>query len=287
MPFDPKRIPTDLIDNLKKGNSALYVGSGLSIKAGLPSWATLMTELIEEVKKLPYDMTAQISDYEIMKKDPNKFLSLAQDLKSALGDKMYNEYLEKRFGNDSLSPTEDHKTITNIPFAFIITTNYDQLIEKAFAFNKHHYPAVLTHISSRDIAYKLWNNQFFILKAHGDVVIRKDEIIMTERDYREILFKSQGFQTVLQVMFSTKSIVFVGTSFTDPDFILLMRYLHTAYDGGGPTHYILINENEVLDVEAKRNMEDFNLHSIKYNPENDREQVGQFLTALKDSVSVV
>ena len=285
MAFDTTRVPVDLIKHLTNGNCSLYVGAGLSQSSGLPNWEGLLKELIDEVKKLPYDTAQQVNDYAKMITDSNKFLMLASDLKSTLA-KNFFEYLEKRFADQKLIPNNNHILLTDIPFEFIITTNYDQLIEKAYAFNKHILHPVLTHSSSRDIAYKIWNKEFFILKAHGDINIRKDEIVMTEKDYRDILFKNPGFQSALQVMFSTKSILFVGTSFTDPDFILLMRYLHSAYHGGGPTHYILINENAILDTEAKRNMEDFNLHSIKFNPENDREQITQFLEYLKANTTM-
>jgi SIR2-like domain len=282
MAFDIKLIPEILLSNLKNKNCSVFVGAGLSIKSGLPSWKVLLEELIAEVEKLPYDTTKQRSDYLEMIKDSNKYLMLASDIKSSLAKNFY-DYLERRFADKALAPNINHNLISEIPFQFIITTNYDQLIEKAYAFNKQILHPVLTPSNSRDIAYKIWNNEFFILKAHGDISIRKDEIVMTEQDYREILFKNPGFQSALQVLFSTKSILFVGTSFSDPDFILLMRYLHSAYHGGGPTHYILVNENEIFDVEARRNMEDFNLHTIKYNPENDFEQITQFLEYLKNA----
>ncbi len=279
MAFDKNNIPEELITHLKKDNCSLFVGAGLSVASGLPTWEIMLGELIHEMGKLPFDTDSQKKDYEKMMKDPNKYLMIAEDLKGTLG-KSFNEYLERRFGDSKLKPNVNHEIIAQINFQFIITTNYDQLLEKAFAFTTHYLPAVLTNTSSRDIAYKIWNKEFFIVKAHGDVNIRKDEIVMTEKDYREIMFKNPGFQSALQVMFSTKSILFVGTSFSDPDFILIMRYLHTAYHGGGPTHYILTNQNDVLDVEAKRYMSDFNLHSIKFDPKKDYEEITEFLSIL-------
>jgi hypothetical protein len=280
MAFDIKSIPEELKKHLAGDNCALFVGAGLSIASGLPTWAKMLKELIEEMKKLPFDTKAQVSDYEKMISNPNKYLLIAEDLKSNLG-KHFNEYLERRFADPKVNPNANHNLIAATKYQFIITTNYDKLIEKAFAFTSQLFPAVLTNTSSRDIAYKLWNKEFFIVKAHGDVTIRKDEIVMTERDYREIMFRNSGFQSAMQVMFSTKSIIFVGSSFTDPDFILLMRYLHSAYHGGGPTHYILIDDSEILDVEAKRYMADFNLHSIKYKAANNYIEITEFLTELQ------
>jgi hypothetical protein len=281
MPFDKKNIPDELVTHLQKNNCSLFVGAGLSIGSGLPTWANMLKELIGEVKKLPYDTSAQVGDYVKMLADPHKYLMIAEDLKTMLG-KSFFDYLAKRFGDPSLNPNANHNLIAQTNFRFIITTNYDQLLEKAFAFTSKIFPAVLTNTSSKDIAYKIWNSEFFIVKAHGDVNINKEKIVMTERDYREIMFSNPGFQSALQVMFSTKSILFVGTSFTDPDFMLLIRYLHTAYHGGGPTHYILINQDDILDTEAKRYMADFNIHTIRYNAKGGYEEITQFLQIIKD-----
>lgn len=284
MPFDPTRIPDDIVTSFKEGKCSIFIGAGLSISSGLPSWKGLLEELIAEVVKLPYDTTTHVEEYNKLINDPAKYLLIAQDIKNTLG-KLYFDLLQKIFTNPTLKPSPNHKLIADLPSKFIITTNYDNLIEKAYVVKLSDIPVTLTFTQSKEIAYKLWNKEFFILKAHGDARINKNEVIMTERDYRDILFNSAGFQSALQVMFSTSTILFIGSSFSDPDFILLMRYLHTAYHGGGPTHYILMNENDILDVEARRYMEDFNLHTIRYNPENNYEQITQFLELLNAGVA--
>lgn len=285
MAFEKNNIPKDLIERLKNGDCALFVGAGLSIPCGLPSWGGLLRELIDEVKKLPFETKEQVADYEKMIEDSNKYLTLASDLKEILGPKFF-DYVKKRFTDGSLRPNQNHDLVVKLPFKFVITTNYDQLIDQTYAFTYRQLPAILTYSMSRDIAYKIWNNEYFILKAHGDININSEGIVMTENDYREIIYRNPGFQSALQVLFSTKSILFLGTSFSDIDFILLMRFLHTSYHGGGPTHYILVNETEVLNTEAKRYLHDFKLHTIKYNPENNREQITQFLELLIEEVSV-
>jgi len=284
MAFDTNLIPNQLVADIKSGKTALFVGSGLSVEAGLPTWKGLLLELIEEVKKLPYDTTKIVEDYVKLINDPSKYLILAQDLKYNLLSG-FPDIMERRFNDATLRPAPIHISLLKIPFSYVITTNYDRLLEKAYVRLTGEIPATLTQSNSRDIAYKIWNKEFFILKAHGDITVRKDELIMTESDYRDILFKNPGFQSALQVMFSSKSILFIGTSFTDPDFLLLMRYLHTAYHGGGPQHYILINKDEILDVEARHFMHEFKIHCIKYDPVNHREQILQFADSLNTLIS--
>ena len=283
MAFNPDLIPKDLLNELRSKRCSLFIGAGLSIGSGLPDWKNLILELIEEIKQLPFDTTKDVEEYLKMVDDSSKFLMLAQDIKALLGKRFF-DYMHKRFTDPGIQPSKNHELLFELPLNFMVTTNYDSLLEKAYIKKYQDLATTLLFSQSKDIAYKLWNREFFILKAHGDVRINKDQLIMTENDYREILFNSPGFQSALQVIFSTNTMLFIGTSFTDPDFILMMRFLHTAYHGGGPTHYILINENEKLNVEARRNMMDFNLHTIYYNPENNFAEITEFIELLGEKI---
>jgi hypothetical protein len=283
MAFAAETIPKELIIALKEKRCSIFAGAGLSISSGLPSWKDLIKELIEQVEALPYDTKKDVEEYTSLVEDPSKYLMLAQDIKSSLG-KIFYDYMGKRFTDQSIKPSKNHELLLDLPSNFILTTNYDNLIEKAFVQKYLDIPATLIYSQSKDIAYKLWNREFFVLKVHGDVRINKEQLIMTENDYREILFNSPGFQSALQVIFSTNTILFLGSSFSDPDFILLMRFLHTAYHGGGPTHFMIVNQEQSLNVEARRHMLDFNLHTIPYNPDNNHLELTEFLEHLTASV---
>ncbi|MBC6436058.1 hypothetical protein FM036_44305 [Nostoc sp. HG1] len=71
-------------------------------------------------------------------------------------------------------------------FKVLITTNYDSLIEQAYYGIRKQFAPVITFDNGRAIAYNLWENKFFILKAHGDVKINLSRLVLTEKDYRNI-----------------------------------------------------------------------------------------------------
>ncbi|MCD8518592.1 MAG: SIR2 family protein, partial [Flavobacterium sp.] len=94
---------------------------------------------------------------------------------------------------DKTKPTETHDVLVKIKAKFLITTNYDTLIEKALVKNFNNYfPTVYTYKDASSINYSLWNNDHFVLKAHGDAKTPK-EIVLTERDYRNIIYNQSGY----------------------------------------------------------------------------------------------
>lgn len=43
------KIPFELVEEIKKGNCALFIGAGFSIQAGLPTWYELVKRLSKEL----------------------------------------------------------------------------------------------------------------------------------------------------------------------------------------------------------------------------------------------
>jgi hypothetical protein len=141
MAFDRKLVPSDLIDAYKKKRAALLVGAGASVGAGLPTWRQLLLELIDTVEKNAPDSAANIGQYRKLAADPSKFLLLATELKETLGNSRFEDFIEQRFRDSKIKPTDLHKKLTQLKLAqFVVTTNYDTLIEQAFRFNRAGFP---------------------------------------------------------------------------------------------------------------------------------------------------
>src|SRR5207248_4676442 len=116
---------------------------------------------------------------------------------------------------------EAHIVLTELPFSFVVTTNYDQLIETAYLPKLKRIPKIFTHQDSSDFADALWKEEFFILKAHGDLQ-KKSTIVLTEKDYRNVIYSAPGYRALLAAIFTTKTMLFVGASLNDPEIKLLL-----------------------------------------------------------------
>ena len=271
------KLPKELFENFRNKRACFFVGAGLSIPAGFPTWGGLLDKLIQELADRGNTAKEKFEDYEVMKKDPSKFLFLAEDLKSEIGNKFF-DLMEEWFGQPDVIPTVNHELLVQIPSNLTITINYDRLIENAY--NKLHgyTPNYYTYKQSREAANSFWKEKYFVLKAHGDANSDPQGLILSQKDYRKTLYRESGYRSLLQTVFSTFSVVFIGVSLNDPEFNQLLDYLHDSYHGGGPTHYALLEESKTPNTLAKRYLEEFKVQSIVYKNEvGDHSDITTFL----------
>lgn len=282
MAFDINKIPQELIENFQNNNGALFVGAGLSMGAKLPDWKGLLSLMIEEADKISWIHKDKIAEYRQLVDDNTKFLMIAEDLKTELG-RHYSDFLTRTFVDYSGTPTENHDSLVRINSNLIITINYDDLIETAYNNAYGKYPVKVSYNQVKEAANNFWKGRFFILKAHGDAKTDVDTLILTQRDYRRTLYREPGYRGLLTSIFTTKSILFLGVSMNDPEFNQLLDYLHDSYHGGGPIHFLLVDEDKNYKIVAKRFEEDFNIHTITYNnSRKDYGEVNEFLSYIQN-----
>lgn len=286
MGFNKDAIPDELLDNFKNGLGAYFVGAGLSIKSGYPSWSDLLNELIELAKTKAWIDKGKIDEFEQLVDDSTKFLFLAEELKLELGSSFY-DFMEKRFAINKHDPVDDHEYLVKTNTDLILTINYDNLIEKAYINEYSDIPRTFTYSDPKSAANNFWKGNFFILKAHGDAKTDVDGLILSQRDYRNVLYGARGYRSLIKSIFTTKSILFLGVSLTDPEFNQLMDYLHDSYHGGGPTHYILLERKKNLKVLERRYLEDFKIQSIPFNNDKgDYSEITEFLEILANEAPI-
>lgn len=280
--FEKKNIPEELIVLFKARRASLFVGAGLSKGVGLPDWYTLLEELIQRVEKVIPGTKEYANECRQIAKQGN-FLTVAQELRERLGKDEFNKYIRERFVDQRPEPNDVFKIIVGLPYNYIITTNYDYLIEDAFAFVHRKNAKKYTYQQAQAMADNIWNGYNFILKAHGDAD-EPDKIILTDKDYRNIINAEIGYKSILQVLFTTNSLLFLGSSLADPELNLLLSFLKHAYHDGGPKHFALIDETKISGIIAERWRKDYGINIITYNPDENHKQVLQFVTLLKESI---
>lgn len=284
MKFSDSHFPETLIESFKKGTSVFFIGAGISQEAGLPSWNGLISDLISIAEKQPWCDVKKVTEYRDLLKNENNFLLLAEELKSELGRNFY-DHMEKIFGKPDITPTDTMTSILSIKTNLIITTNYDRLIENSYTKLKGFFPSSFTYNQSREIANNFWKEKFFVLKAHGDAISDVQGIIISQRDYRKTLYRELGYKSIMQSIFSTKSVFFLGTSMSDPEFNLLLDYMHDSYSGGGPEHFLLTVSDNATPTKQKRFFEDFKIKTICYdNKSGSHSEVREYIEILKSKL---
>lgn len=202
-------VPAELVRALREKKCAAFVGAGLSMGAGFPSWYKLLLELTNTGERQGIFPANRRDEFIALLNEPSKWLMVAQELSETFGRGPFLNELARIFQRVPHTPTAAHKTLPKVPFQFVVTTNYDQLIETAYVQASGVIPTIFTNQDTPDFADALWRGEFFILKAHGDVN-KRNGMILTEKDYRTVVYSAPGYRALLSAIFTTKTVFFSG-----------------------------------------------------------------------------
>ncbi len=244
-----------LSSEMKKRRLVVFVGSGISIPppSNLPDWDGFVTEFIQFCKSigrlLPHDVKDTFSnpflDAESRKaKDPLKVASVLRDyLKYLDKNRTINVNLQQRFDRwfsklfVSRSPNSYHELIASANFPYILTSNYDTLIEKAFENSEFFSDLPLqsySFVEADAIAAALFSADFAIIHTHGVFSnVSFENIVFTSEDYIKMLRRRYlGFIMFMQNLFSNCSTLFIGYGASDPhlDDLLEEQAFHMNYN---------------------------------------------------------
>lgn len=272
----------EMAAQIKAQQGAILVGAGASLAAGLPNWEGLMLELVRRMEKIPGIDPGLVDSCKRMMADRSKWLILASVLRRHMGT-AFPEFISGRFCDDKLEPTLTHKAIAELPVRFFVTINYDDLIESAYSekyLGKRRVDPI-TYDKPGDIATYFYKGAPFVLYCHGRARTDAEKIVLSESDYRSLIQAQIGYQSILQTLFTTTSFLFVGTSLNDPDIMMLLGFLHSAFHGKTPPHYALIPDNERETAEVNQFFHDFKLNAIPLPSSNFGDEVLKYLEELK------
>jgi hypothetical protein len=281
MAFDPGRIPDSLKAAYREKRCAVLVGAGASVGAGLPTWSEFLLSMIAEAKGHRIITDDKAAEYEALAADTSKYLMVAAGLKEDLSA-YFDEFIDKTFMAPKPQPTDLHRALTAADrFQFVLTTNYDIVIEQAYRAAGMYDVSVCTFTDAGEIQRRLSKREFFILKAHGDASRVGNGIVLTEIDYRNIIYRHRAYQSLLSAMFTMFTIVFVGASMADPEIRLLLSYIADAFSPtSGPSHYAVMAEEDLTNVEKDRWLRDMKVQLIPVSKADKFSEVTEFLQAL-------
>jgi hypothetical protein len=283
MAFDKDRIPDQLLQAYRDGRCALLVGAGASAGSRLPLWDGLLEQMVEAGVKHRLIDALKEAEYRKLIANAGQWLMVAGALKDDLGSN-FNDFIETVFIKSKPKPTDLHRSITSLDrLQFVVTTNYDTLLERSYRSAGDDDVSVLTFKNAGELQRRLAQREFFILKAHGDAAKVGDGIVLTEIDYRELLYRQRAYQSLLQAIFTMFTVVFVGASLNDPEIKLLMGFIADAFSpGSGPSHFALMVEEDITTVQKARWFKDYNVQIIPVSKADNYEDLTAFLVALHE-----
>lgn len=200
----------------------VFVGAGVSANSGLPSWNDIVNDIKEKI------------GYSNNKKEDNTII--AQYFYNARGKKEYYDFLNSKL-NISVSPNEINDKILDLNPYHIITTNYDDLIEKQAEIKGMFYDVV-----AKDADLPYTPNDKMIIKMHGDFTNRN--IVFKEDDYLSYSTNFKLIENFVKSLFATHTILFLGYSLADPDIKYIFKFVKDILSNDLPKPYFLKIEDE-------------------------------------------
>ncbi|WP_285413661.1 SIR2 family protein [Variovorax sp. efr-133-TYG-130] len=228
------------VKDLEENNVALFAGAGMSKSCGYVDWPELLRDIAAEIG-LRVEMEHDL-------------ISLAQFHVNERGgsDGVSRKILEEFSEQAESSPS--HEILARLPIRTYWTTNYDSLIEdslkKAYKIaDVKHSPDQLNHVTPKRDAV--------VYKMHGDVTFPK-KAILYKQQYERYHHTHERFITALSGDLASKTFLFIGFSFSDPNLDYVLSRLHVGGEGGQKTHYSFLKKEspkrkgEKVDVAAYR-----------------------------------
>jgi hypothetical protein len=210
-------------------NAAIFAGAGLSIPSGYVNWKELLKEIAEEL------------GLEIDKEED--LIALAQYYvtekggRGAINQKLIDEFTKHATLNPNL------ELIAKLPIKYFWTTNYDKLIEKALdEANK----SVDVKISPENLATSLPRRDAILYKMHGDISL-PHKAVLTKDDYENYNSERQLFTTALQGDLVSKTFLFIGFSFDDPNLEYILSRIRVLIGENQRDHFCFFRQPQESD----------------------------------------
>lgn len=212
------------------GDAAIFAGAGLSRANGYVDWRGLLKSIAEDIDldvMLEPDLVAVAQYYCNEKRG-----------RSQLNQAILNEFVSTGCQNRSLD------ILAQLPIRTYWTTNYDHLIEKTL---EQHGKRVDIKTTPQSLATPLEGRDAVVYKMHGDCTA-PESCVITKDDYEAYNLTRQLFSTALQGDLVSKTFLFIGFSFDDPNLGYILSRIRSLLGENQREHFCLF-EKPRKDVE--------------------------------------
>lgn len=198
-----------LLEKFRLGEVAVFVGAGLSKCMGAKLWDEVKEEMAKRLIPNNTDdsLLKKLGSYEI-----------ASLLKAKLGtdfESVLENIVNTPESNENIN-LNLHRLIWEIPFTVIVTTNWDTYLEQAYTKTKKSKRKIHPILNDYQLVQYYGSAKPLFIKPHGEFghyPIATDEDVYTIEERHPLLFQ------FIKNLFYTHTIIFVGYSLSDPDFL--------------------------------------------------------------------
>lgn len=214
--------------------ASVFIGTGLSMNSGLPSWKKLLEPCLNELnmQKIENPDLYKVAQYYANRFSDSKLRSLVNS--------QINNFYNSNFILENL---------LKIRFKSIWTTNYDNLIENELT--KRH---VLHNVvfDEKNLSQISTYDKVNIFKINGDYSDPQN-MVLTQHDYENYERSHSLFLTFLKKELVSNSFLFIGYSFADQIILNCLSQTMELLGGAGNLHYafVYVDSNVTQEIEYR------------------------------------
>jgi hypothetical protein len=278
MPID---WPEALVSELAERRCAIFMGAGVSMGStsadGLrhpPSWQAFL----EGALALVHDLKDRRHAKSLINK--GQFLDAAEVITDRSNQADFGNYLRETFVQPHFAFNDLHKIILELDPKIVVTTNYDEIYDQYCKSGHAESGYNICRYYERFAVENIRSRIRLVIKAHGcvtdptKVVLSRSSYFAARRDY-------PGFYELLDALFLTNTLLFVGCSLSDPDIQLILENANISAPSAHP-HYALVEKTRHPSIRSAIK-KTHNIELLEY-PKGRHSAATDAIAALRDKV---
>lgn len=241
--------PAALVTELAERRCIIFMGAGASMGSVAddgtrhpPDWGAFLKQAATLIPTEPdrKQALALINKYQ--------FLDAAEIIIDNSNPADFTDYLRNTFIRPRFAPSELHKVILDIDPKIVITTNYDEIYDHYCISGHAESGYNICRYYDRFAVENIRSRIRLVLKAHG-CVSDPTKIVLSRSSYYKAKRDHPGFYDLLDALFLTHTLLFIGASLTDPDIQLVLENVNISVPSEHP-HYALVEKTRHESIKA-------------------------------------
>ena len=230
----------DLTEAIKQQQVIPFVGSGMSVSSGLPTWSEFLLQTGEYAQCDPFALDELIRC---------SFFEEAADLLSkSMNPTLFAERVEHNLRiND---PSSINGAVCLLPSLFpdlVLTTNLDNVLENLYHLDGVPFSHTLTGKDITDYQQLKSPTERFLIKLHGDYRNQEGRVLLSS-EYDEAYAENSPVREEISLLYQQNSLLFLGCSLGPDRTVRLIREV-AGTSTNRPKHYAFL---EALDSNTDR-----------------------------------
>lgn len=248
---DQQAVFLDLVDAIRFGRIAPFVGAGLSKPCGYPMWGEALRKIAQKLGGLDVqDIEPLMARYD--------YLQAAQVLHEAAAEQVQH-FIKTEFRQRG-AITGPVTLLLDLASGCIVTTNFDTVIEDLFRERGLPLDGYMHGMQAgNNFVQRLLRGERCILKLHGDAG-QANTHVFTQGQYQEAYGGAAGapfaFQNqlprALRQIFISHSLLFLGCSLEQDKTLDLFKSVVDEAAFEIPDHFALLNEPATPQERARK-----------------------------------